>query len=105
MKIYEKQWKSMKMNGKYCKSASKVLQKCSKSIPKVSQKYPKSVSKVSQKCPKNWSKQWLIFSTDFRRLFDLQNGVKMPPKSLILSTFRENGDIDQTLAGVVETPH
>ena len=46
-----------------------------------------------------------FFSTDFRRLFDLPNGVKMPPKSLILSTFRENGDIEQTLAGVVETPH
>ena len=29
----------------------------------------------------------------------------MPPKSFILSTFTENGDIEQTLAGVVETPH
>ena len=53
----------------------------------------------------NLLKTLLIFSTDFRRLFDLKNGVKMHPKSLILSTFRENGDIEQTLAGVVETPH
>ena len=29
----------------------------------------------------------------------------MSPKSLILSTLRENGDIEQTLAGVVENPH
>ena len=48
---------------------------------------------------------YIVPQLAFGTHFGLQNGAKMPPKSFILSTFRENGDIEQTLAGVVETPH